>query len=318
MLFFGGFMKKIFVTVFMIVGIFCGIVGLTACYKNTLLQFTLSGDASYYICEYGYMWAEEKEIVIPFVYNDKPVEEIGAFHFMNLESVVIPSSVKRIGEEAFSGCEKLKNVSIGSGVTTIGALAFLGCPSLESIVIPDNVTTIEENAFESCVNLKSVTLGRGITSIQGYTFRFCENLKNIVLPNTIEAIEDNAFDNCGLESITIGSGVTTIGEYAFRECNHLTSVILPDGLVSIGGGAFFNCRSLKNVVLNGREKITIGDSVFDGCSNFQYIYANCTPIRWIEIENSSPIAIAFYSETAPKDDAYNYWHYVDGEIVIWN
>ncbi|MDE6676991.1 MAG: leucine-rich repeat domain-containing protein [Clostridia bacterium] len=294
------------------------IAGLTACNEEPLLQFTLSEDGTYYICEYGYMWAEEKEIEIPSVYKNKPVAEIGSFHFQYLESVTIPDSVKTIGKGAFDGCGNLKNVSIGSGVTTIGTSAFQGCTSLESITIPDNVTTIEELAFNQCDNLKNITFGKGIKTINSYTFFYCENLKNIVLPDTVEVIGDNAFTSCGLENITIGNGLTTIGEYAFRHCK-LKTIVLPSSLSSIGDRAFLECDNLETVILDGKEKITFGYLPIDECPNFKCIYAKCTLNQWTAAENTAPFPtiVAVYSETAPKEYPYC-WHYVDGEITDWD
>ncbi|MDE7163290.1 MAG: leucine-rich repeat domain-containing protein [Clostridia bacterium] len=308
--------RKLFGLLSVVIAIFACTFGLTACKEDPALRFTLSDDGTYYICEYGNVSKAEAEMVIPSVYNGKPVEEIGHFHFDNLESVTIPDSVKVIGEQAFSGCSNLKNVTIGSGVTTIGKSAFGGCNSLESITLPDNVTTIEESAFEQCHNLKNVTLGKGVKTIKGHTFYHSENLKNIVLPDTVEVIADNAFTGCGLESITIGSGVTTIGKYAFRDCK-LKTVELPSSVSTIDDRAFCNCSSLETVVLDGKEKITFGDTVFYGCTSFKTIYAKSTLEEWRAAENSSPESIAWYSETTPPDDAY-YWHYVDGIITNWN
>lgn len=64
-----------------------------------------------------------KNIKIPSVYNDKPVTAIGgyafkegAFLFVRLESITIPDSVTSIGERAFWGCYKLKNIYYGGTV----------------------------------------------------------------------------------------------------------------------------------------------------------------------------------------------------------
>ena len=56
------------------------------------------------------------------------------------EKVTIPNSVTTIGESAFEGCERLKNIDIPNSVTTIGAWAFDGCSSLTDITIPNKVT----------------------------------------------------------------------------------------------------------------------------------------------------------------------------------
>ena len=89
-------------------------------------------------------------------------------------SYTIPVSVTNIGASAFSYCENLTTVVIGSGVTEIGS-----------------------DAFRGCRYLKSVSLGENVTSIGSYAFFDCSGLTSIVLPNRLERIESGAFSGCG-------------------------------------------------------------------------------------------------------------------------
>ena len=68
------------------------------------------------------------EIVIPSVYNGKPVTSIGYWAFENcsgLTSVVIPDSVTSIGNFAFSGCSGLTSIVIPNSVTSIAYCVFV-------------------------------------------------------------------------------------------------------------------------------------------------------------------------------------------------
>ena len=64
--------------------------------------------------------------------------------------------VTSIAANAFSGCKKLKTVTIGNNVTTIGNNAFKKCTALKKVIIPTRVTTIGKNAFAGCKKLKKV------------------------------------------------------------------------------------------------------------------------------------------------------------------
>lgn len=73
----------------------------------------------------------------------------------------IPSSIKKIGDFAFYGCDSLANISIPNSVTCIGDGAFEECNSLMDITIPGSVTHIGDRAFDGCVSLLSITIPKG-------------------------------------------------------------------------------------------------------------------------------------------------------------
>jgi len=72
------------------------------------------------------------------------------------EEFNIPSSVSRIGDYAFDGCNVLKNITISSSVTAIGKYAFSRCSGMTSVTIPNSVTEIGSDAFSYCKSLKSI------------------------------------------------------------------------------------------------------------------------------------------------------------------
>lgn len=74
----------------------------------------------------------------------------------NATSVIIPDSVKIIGNWAFFNCDNLTNITIPDSVTSIGSFAFCGCSKLTNITIPISVRSIGYNAFKNCNNLKDV------------------------------------------------------------------------------------------------------------------------------------------------------------------
>ena len=99
-------------------------------------------------------------IVIPSTIEGYPVTSIELDAFYNctyITSVVVPDSVKHIGDMAFGECESLENITLGNGLTSIGIAAFSSCTSLRSITIPAKVTSIGYAAFYDCSNLTSIT-----------------------------------------------------------------------------------------------------------------------------------------------------------------
>jgi|GEM_PF-6042263 len=129
------------------------------------------------------------DLVIPEEYDGKAITEIGAFAFgrlSHLKSIVIPDSVKIIGDRAFKNCNALSSVVIGQNVTSIGNYAFQGCSGLTSIIIPNSVTIIGVAAFHSCSSLTSLVLPVSITLIDSFAFDNCPNLPYIDYQGTVE------------------------------------------------------------------------------------------------------------------------------------
>ncbi len=66
--------------------------------------------------------------------------------------------VTEISNNAFSGCKKLKSITIGRYVTKIGDNAFNNCISLKKVVIPASVVKIGKKAFYGCKKLSSIII----------------------------------------------------------------------------------------------------------------------------------------------------------------
>ncbi len=271
------------------------------------LAYRLSSDGTYYSVS-GIGTATDTDVVIPSIYNNKPVKEIGEESFYEyrdkLTSIVIPDSVTSIGPAAFYGCDGLTSIVIPDSVTIIGYWAIAECHFLTSVTIGKGVISIGEGAFEESVSLTSIVIPDSVTSIGEYAFSACTSLTGIIIPDSVTSIGSCAFSGCdSLESIAVESGnqkyiskgncliekqsgtlltgcknsviptdgsVTSIGEYAFGDCDNLTSVIIPDGVESIGSCAFYNCSSLTIIVIP--DSVTsIGERIFQSCNSLESI-----------------------------------------------
>ena len=88
------------------------------------------------------------------------ITDIGAAAFVNskyenendcfvLAAIRLPSTLKTIGDAAFSGLPRLTEVNLPAGVTSIGTEAFSHCKSLVPFEIPASVNQ-GDNIFEDC------------------------------------------------------------------------------------------------------------------------------------------------------------------------
>ena len=147
--------------------------------------------------------------------------------------MIIPDSVTYLGSHAFYKCNKLKNVTLGNGITEIEQYTFYKCPSLEYVTLSNNVTAIGNCAFAECERLKSLNL-KGVESIGSYAFYSCHSLSSIDLSESIKSIGAFAFRGCtSLKSIVLSDTLTEIGQHAFYGLSDVTlyceTTKAPDG-----------------------------------------------------------------------------------------
>lgn len=151
--------------------------------------------------------------------------------------------------------------------------------------------------YESIINIKFEN-GSNLTSIGENAFAYCRNLTCIELPNSLRSIDS----------------------YSFSFCNSLTTIILPEGITYLGDDAF-SCSGIKSIVIP-KSVVTIGRSVFDYYDKINTVYYTGTVEDWNKIsieeynDKLTSSIIYYYSESQPTTSG-NYWHYVDGEVVIW-
>lgn len=205
--------------------------------------------------------------------------EKDAFRECTAQSIIIPSTVTRIGDSdnwywgVFYGCENLQSIEIPESVTYIGSNAFQNCKSLKTVTLNEGLTIIKSQAFNHCTSLKEITMPQSVTSIGSSAFKECSSLKKIVLTKNISVIEDSTFKDCTtLTDVTIPEGVTCIEGSAFYGCISLIKLTLPASLTKIGNYAFENCSSLKSVTILAENPPKPGNYFFSGNSNNRKFY----------------------------------------------
>lgn len=95
------------------------------------------------------------------------VSEIGNAAFDSchkLTKIHLPDSLRKIHNNAFCLCTKLKEINVPSGVESIGSFAFAGCSNLTKISLPKSITSIENNTFYKCPSLQLITVPVGSKS----------------------------------------------------------------------------------------------------------------------------------------------------------
>lgn len=150
--------------------------------------------------------------------------------------VVIPGTVKVIGNESFAACSRLETLVIEEGVERIEAEAFRNC-SIDKLSLPrHSLKYIGDKAFDSNYFFR-LELPQKLEYLGAGSFRHNPNLESVSVPGTVKHIEANAFENCALETIILQEGVEEIGEETFADCNRLAEISFPESLRKIGKDA---------------------------------------------------------------------------------
>lgn len=221
-------------------------------------------------------------------------------HCTNLESIIIPGSVKVLGSSVFYMCNKLKSVTLSEGIEELGLDLFYGCESLvnltlpstlkvldeafsnsslRSLVIPRSVETIRNSAFLNCADLESLTFEegsklKGIDSKYGScyvdgektfysVFRGCTSLKSITIPASVESIFGAVFGDSSFEEILFeeGSSLTSLEGIQIEKSSYTEWNIRY-------AGCFENCPATSIELPSSLR--TLGSHAFKG-SNFEVL-----------------------------------------------
>ena len=187
------------------------------------------------------------------------VKSIGEYAFAHCNNLTfIEMSVDSIGEGWFSGCSGLTTIELSNSVNSIGYNAFGKCSGLTSVTIPNSVTFIAPAAFEGCIALNSIRVESDNPQydsrndcnaiIETSSNTLIAGCKNTTFPSSVTSIGDCAFSgHTEITTISIPNNVTSIGIRAFSLCSGLTSIDIPNSVTFIGGEAFHGCISLTSI-----------------------------------------------------------------------
>lgn len=209
---------------------------------------------------------ERDDIITGSAFNEKA----------SLLRVVLPDTLKGIGECAFRNCVNLTgSIIIPEGVTEIGPSAFLWCTSLTgTLSLPSTLEYIGGGgavdiggAFNDCHFTCELKLPNNLKYIGHNAFAGNSGYYGtLVLPENLEFIGDFAFS--GATNLTgdlkIPQGVKSISQYAFQSTGLNGTLQLHDGITGIQPGAFAG-TPLKGELVLPKNLTTLGASAFEGC-----------------------------------------------------
>ncbi len=107
--------------------------------------------------------------------------------------IVLPNSVRVVGEKAFFENNTITSVELNPDTITIMPKAFEGCKVLTMFVGGTSLAMIGDDAFYNCGALQEVVLEEGLTTIGNYAFAKCPSLYAFKMPKSVVKIGEKAF-----------------------------------------------------------------------------------------------------------------------------
>ncbi len=209
-----------------------------------------------------------------------------------LTEIIVPSSIKYIGKNAFYVCYDLRTMDLSAtSITVLNSYTFY---NLDTIILPETLETISAYAlggryhsygsitFNSNPTIDlgeadyigiydggTITLGAKVTD---FDFSIFSDVSTVIVSeeNTVFSSVDGIVYNetsivyvpTGVSgAITIPDTITSIGEKAFYGRSNLTSVVIGEGVQTIGAQAFDKCTNLATIKIGSNVK-TIGADAF--------------------------------------------------------
>ena len=237
--------------------------------------------------------------------------ETDTYHLVkgvNVESVIIPEQyngkiVSEIGEKAFAGCDRIKNVRVNrewdQETMIIRQSAFEGCIHLRKVVL-NRVIKVEKNAFRNCPQLSEcVYISINNLFIDGGEFierdafdpdnKVCVYLgdeSNNFKGNDQYFLaglwdEDYVFEENGVTYVCYAPNMTGDMEGISREHegtrildvqDELETVFVKDtNVTGVGRKAFYGSEKIKVVKLGSQNRYIEAKAFFD-CENLERVY----------------------------------------------
>ena len=263
------------------------------------INFTLVNNEYYKVsCKNTYI---SGIVVIPAIYEGKPVKEIESYGFQSCFSVnkfVISEGVETIGDYAFSQC--IEDYAIlPNSLKYIGALAFaprnwsmaysnlhfktsgngryLGNDdnpylmlhsatgtSITELEIHEDCKFIYSEALKGCTSITSIHLPDGMIGLGSGAFEQCSNLADINLPDSLEYMQNSPLIGTNIKNVVVPAKITQT-KSILSSVPNLETVAFTGNVTALGDYTFYNCTSLKSVT--GIDQVTsIGSQCFYQCT----------------------------------------------------
>lgn len=283
-----------------------------------------------------------KKLRLPTRFKQHPITALADEVFLerkDVKEIVLPDSLKSIGNQCFMGCENLVKISVPKSLESVGTEAFERTGWFNSFA-DGSVVQFGDflYSFKGQMAPNSAIFGSHNSPKESYfsgdkvylsdyshyskgAFRNQKNLVYAEFPESMSVIPGSFLEGCSsLESISLPSSLKVIEESSFMDCTELHVEGFNDlsSLESIGDYALSNTKLSGEIVFNNTID-SIGKGIFKGCSsiskvtigeNFRnipdYSFEGCSSLEEVKLparETTPESRISFVGNSAFKGTA---------------
>lgn len=252
------------------------------------------------------------------------IKGMNAYYLNKVTELVVPEAITKngvsyrvtgISNAAFKGNKKIESISLPASITTIGENAFTNCTALKNITVAEN-NAVYESRSANCIvekasqkliiGCQSTTIYDGVLEIAENAFLDCKNLKALHIPASVKTISEGFLSGCtALESLTVDAAnadyisvdnclirlsdtcviqgcktsvlpkefkvgdedkaISSISAKAFAGCTGLKEIKIPESISTLKANTFKGCTALAKITVNNLEMV-IEENAFAGCS----------------------------------------------------
>lgn len=242
---------------------------------------------------------DKNTVEVPEQIGEYPVVGLDERSFScitTIKKIVLPKTIRRIGDKAFYWCSaleeleiqscesigkncfsktKLKNIHIPHNTSYIDVSAFLDIPTLQNITVDDNneffstengvLYNKDKSILRFCPQGKTncITINTNCVSISSYAF-YNSSVKQVNFNNKLEMIFTEAFRGCAMENMMLPPHLTYIGDGAFYGAEKITDIFIPSSVTEVGKEAFKFCVNAETVYI-GTGVSELKQRTFEKC-----------------------------------------------------
>ena len=164
----------------------------------------------------GYSGEVPETLIIPHVYQQKTIVEVGRFAFFRISS---------------------KYLYVEEGIVSLNFSAFRNA-SIISVTLPSSLKTIDTCTFDDDISLENVYINQpsSLETIGSAAFSTCQKLKEIVIPSSIKAVYSLAFNQIQTNLKVYYCGKNAyIDNTIFNETENVEIIVPRFGIRKFGG-----------------------------------------------------------------------------------